>query len=114
MVVPCLEAASMLETDGYSVGVVNMRFIKPLDRDRIHEVLQRTKRLVTVEENVLAGGFGAAVQEYILDTGLTGVRVKRLGLPDQFIEHGKRSVLLQVLGLDSEGIARTLKEELQR
>lgn len=114
MVLPALEAATVLETAGYSIGVVNMRFIKPLDKERIGDILQQTKRIVTVEENVLPGGFGAAVLEYTQDAGLKDVKVLRLGLPDQFIDHGKRSVLLKVLGLDSAGITQAVKEDLER
>lgn len=114
MVVPSLEAAQMLEAEGYSIGVVNMRFIKPLDRERIDQICRQTKRIVTVEENVLTGGFGTAVLEQADEAGFLDVRIKRIGLPDRFIDHGSRSVLLQVLGLDSAGIARAVKGELLR
>ncbi|MFQ6091734.1 MAG: 1-deoxy-D-xylulose-5-phosphate synthase [bacterium] len=114
MVVPSLEAAQMLEAEGYSIGVVNMRFIKPLDRERIDQICRQTKRIVTVEENVLTGGFGTAVLEQADEAGFLDLRIKRIGLPDRFIDHGSRSVLLQVLGLDSAGIARAVKGELLR
>ena len=114
MVQPSLDAARGLEAEGFAVGVINMRFVKPLDTDGIREVLRQTKTIVTVEENVLTGGFGSAVEEYIMDAGLADIRIRRLGLPDQFIEHGKRSQLLKVLGLDAAGIAQAVKEELKR
>ena len=114
MVLPSLEAAHSLEAEGISVGVVNMRFIKPLDTERIGTVLQRTKLIITVEENTLSGGFGTAVLEYVQEAGFKDVKVVRLGLPDQFIDHGKRSILLEVFGLDAAGITRAVKEELKQ
>lgn len=114
MVHPSLEAAQILEKEGISAGVVNMRFIKPLDGRRLQEVCNRVERVVTVEENALAGGFGSAVLEYLQDEGVVGVRVVRLGLPDDFIEHGPRGVLLKEVGLDALGIAGAIKAEMER
>ena len=114
MVVPSLEAARMLAAEGYSIGVVNMRFVKPLDMACIENVCHKTKHIHTVEENVLTGGFGTAVLEYALEAGFSNVSIKRHGLPDQFIDHGSRSVLLHMLGMDPEGIAQAVRVELQR
>ena len=113
MVTPSVEAAEALEAENYSIGVVNMRFIKPLDRKCIDRVCKQTKRIVTVEENAIMGGFGTAVMEYLQEAGYTDVSIQRLGLPDHFIDHGKRSVLLHVLGLDSTGIIKTIREVCQ-
>ena len=110
---PSVEAAEALEAEGYSIGVVNMRFIKPLDRQCIDKVCEQTNRIITVEENALVGGFGTAVLEYVLEAGYSSVRIRRLGLPDRFIDHGQRSVLLQVLGLDCTGIAQAVREECE-
>ncbi len=101
---PALTAAVMLHEHGISAGVVNARFVKPLDRELILELAERTGKILTVEENVLAGGFGSAVLECIARAGLTGVSVKTLGIDDLFVEHGAQKVLRRKYGLDAEGI----------
>jgi 1-deoxy-D-xylulose-5-phosphate synthase len=102
-VYPALAAAAMLEEQGFSATVVNARFIKPLDEDLILTLAARHGRVLTVEENVLAGGFGSAVLELLVDHELS-VAVKRLGIPDTFVEHGSPAILRQKYGLDAEGI----------
>ncbi len=114
MVVPSLEAARTMNRDGFTVGVVNMRFVKPLDAACLERICRTTRRVITVEENTRQGGFGSAVMEHCLEAGFHDVRIRRLGLPDRFVEHGKRSLLLAILGLDQEGILRVLKEEVKR
>ena len=83
-----LEVAEELEEVGYSVGVVNMRFIKPMDGDLVRELAQKTGRIVTYEEGVLMGGASSGVLEIIADAGITA-QIRRIGIPDQFVEHGK-------------------------
>jgi 1-deoxy-D-xylulose-5-phosphate synthase len=102
---PALKAAELLNERGIAASVVNARFVKPLDRDLILAEASRTGALLTVEENALQGGFGSAVLELLEEERITNVRVKRLGIPDQFIEHGSQSQLRRDLGLDTEGIA---------
>ena len=101
---PALEAAEALGRKGISVGVVNARFVKPLDAELITSVAARTGRIVTVEENALQGGFGSAVLELLYDSGLQNVKIKRLGIPDRFIEHGSQTQLRKDVGIDAEGI----------
>lgn len=111
MVYPSLEASEILEAEGLSFGVVNARFVKPLDG----ELLLRTSELgpvVTVEEGSLSGGFGSAVLEHLEDSGLSSVRVLRLGIPDRFVEQGRREEVLRILGLDGRGIAESIMERL--
>ncbi len=103
----CLRAAERLRERGLDVGVVNARFVKPLDADVLQRALRECSFVVTVEEGCLAGGFGSAVLEAAIDAGWDARRLRRLGLPDRFIEHGGRGELLADLGLDAEGIART-------
>ncbi|MGD0765935.1 MAG: 1-deoxy-D-xylulose-5-phosphate synthase [Dehalococcoidia bacterium] len=103
-----LAAAETLSDLGIECAVVNARFVKPLDRELILELASRTQRLVTVEENVLAGGFGSAVLE-LLDEADLQVRVERLGLPDRFIEHGPQKLFRSMLDLDTEGIVRRIR-----
>ncbi|QWV98303.1 1-deoxy-D-xylulose-5-phosphate synthase [Geomonas nitrogeniifigens] len=104
-VYPALEAAALLKQKGIFASVVNARFVKPLDRELILSEAGRTGCVVTVEENALLGGFGSAVLEAVADAGLTGIRVKRIGIPDSFIEQGSQAQLRTDLGLDGAGIA---------
>jgi len=106
----CVQAAQMLEKDGLDVGVINARFIKPLDRDVILGAVRQLPWVVTVEEAALDCGFGSAVLEAAAGEWLDSSRVRRLGIPDRFIEHGERSELLDDLGLDAHGIARACRE----
>jgi len=100
---PCLEAATELKKEGYSVGVVNCRFVKPLD-PRLPEMASGTGRVLIVEENTLHGGFGSAVLESFSDQGLSNVIVKRLGIPDIFVEHGPQNLLRKRCGIDRKQI----------
>jgi 1-deoxy-D-xylulose-5-phosphate synthase len=103
----CLEAAERLHADGLEVGVINARFLKPLDREAIVAAVRDWPWVVTIEEAALAGGFGSAVLEAAADAGIDASRVVRLGLPDRYIEHGERDELLADLGLDAAGIVGT-------
>ena len=99
-----VRAAAMLAEYGISCGVVNPIFVKPLDVDLILDAAGSTRRMVTVEENVLAGGFGSAILEVLADTGMEGVSVHRIGMPDSFIEHGTAADQRRRLQLDAQGI----------
>ena len=105
MVEPCQRASQLLEVQGIQAGVVNARFIKPLDEQMIRGLSRDVGIIVTVEDNILAGGFGSAVLEYINEQNFNWVKVLRLGFPDEFIEHGKREKLLAKYKLTAEGIA---------
>jgi len=100
----CIEAASRLRAEGVDIGVINARFLKPLDTEAILRAVRECSFVVTVEEAALAGGFGSAVLEAAADAGLNTSHVRRLGIPDHFVEHGERDELLVDLGLDVEGI----------
>jgi len=110
MVAPAVEAAKRLEADGVRAAVVNARFCKPLDRTLILSLAARTGRIVTVEEHALMGGFGSAVLECLAEAGLANVRVKRLGVPDRFIEHAKPEEQLAQCGLTPAGIRQAALE----
>ena len=103
-----LEAAAQLDKEGLSLAVVDARFLAPLDRQLLVEEARRTGLVVTVEENVLAGGFGSAVLEMLAEEQLTP-RVLRLGLPDRFIEQGTQQELRALCGIDAAGIARQIR-----
>jgi 1-deoxy-D-xylulose-5-phosphate synthase len=109
MVQPALQAAAALALEGVELAVMNVRFVKPLDRDLILS-LAGTGFLVTLEENVLQGGFGTSVLELLEESGVAGVRVIRLGYPDRFIEQGEQGELRSLYGLDAPGIAQTIRE----
>ncbi|MCA9164683.1 MAG: 1-deoxy-D-xylulose-5-phosphate synthase, partial [Planctomycetales bacterium] len=106
----CLQAAQTLREEGLDVGVVNVRFIKPLDAEVMRRVLAESQFVVTVEEGQLMTGFGSALLEFANDEGLSATHVRRLGLPDRFVEHGERGELLAELKLDAAGIVRTCRE----
>jgi 1-deoxy-D-xylulose-5-phosphate synthase len=101
----CLEAARTLREERLDVGVINARFIKPLDTETILRAVRECSFVITVEEAALMTGFGSAVLEAASDAGLDTSRIRRLGIPDQFIEHAERGELLADLGLDAKGIA---------
>jgi len=111
-VYPAMDAAEALERAGIKASVVNARFIKPIDEEALGSILGKTKRVVTVEEGVMEGGFGSAILEFIEKEGIKGVHVKRIGLPSEFIEHGARGELLKKYNLTGEGIYNTIKTEL--
>ena len=103
MVHPSLQAAEKLFWQGINAAVINVRFIKPLDEETILTQASRCGRVITVEENVLAGGMGSAFLELLEENDLH-MPVKRLGIKDSFVEHGPRSQLLERWGLDQESI----------
>lgn len=111
MVAPSVEASDELEKDGISAGIVNCRFIKPLDEELL-QLASSTKRILVVEENIRHGGLGGAVLELFSDYGVYDVKIKRLGLPDKFVEHGPLPFLREKYGLDENGIIQVIKEIL--
>jgi 1-deoxy-D-xylulose-5-phosphate synthase len=113
-VYPAMEAAALLRARGIMAAVLNARFVKPLDRDLILAAARRTGCLVTVEENALHGGFGSAILELLEQEEITGIRVKRIGIPDRYIEQGSQAQLRKDLGLDAAGIAATVEEFLSQ
>lgn len=113
MVYPALDVAEILVAEGISLAVVNARFIKPLDRELILAMAAATGRLITIEENVLQGGFGTAVLELLEAEGLYDVPVTRLGYPDRYIEQGEQPELRTMYGLDPAGIAASIRTALQ-
>jgi len=101
---PAVKAAEKLAASGIEATVINARFAKPLDSGLLIDIANRIKRIVTVEENVLSGGFGNGVVDFLQKAGLDDVCITCVGLPDEFIEHGHQSVLRARYGLDEDGI----------
>ena len=110
----CLAAADRLAANGLNVGVVNARFVKPLDREVLARALDETGFLLSVEESALMGGFGSALLEEINAANLPMRPFRRLGIPDEFVEHGERSELLAELGLDVDGIVNACHQLADR
>ncbi len=110
---PAIEAASSLKDKGAEATVVNARFVKPLDAELLCSLATETKRLITVEENVLQGGFGSAVLELFEEKGVRAVQVKRLGIQDTFVEHGPQDYLRHKHGIDAQGILRAAESLLK-
>jgi 1-deoxy-D-xylulose-5-phosphate synthase len=110
----CVKAAALLRDQGLSVGVINARFCKPLDRDVILRAVEQSQAVVTVEEGTLEGGFGSAVLEVANAAGLDTRGIVRAGIPDRFIEHGERGELFESLGLDVSGLCSTMRRALGR
>jgi len=102
-----LEAADILEKEGLSAGVVNARFVKPLDKEFYKSIAAKTPLLVTLEENSIVGGFGGAVRE-ILDG--TNTVIRSIALPDSFVEHGAMRKLYEKVGLTPAQIASKVQE----
>ncbi len=111
-VYPALDAARELAREGIDVEVVNCRFVKPMDEVLLCDTALRLKRVVTVEENVLMGGFGSAVLELFEKKGLCDIKVKRLGVGDEFVQHATQAELRRLYGVDAEGIAKAVREFL--
>jgi 1-deoxy-D-xylulose-5-phosphate synthase len=103
-VYPALRAAEKLSDAGIRAAVINSRFLKPLDGTLLCDWAKKTGRVLTVEENVLQGGFGSAVLELFQERGLGSVHVRRLGIPDTFLEHGPQALLREKYGIDENGI----------
>lgn len=104
-----VEAALTLEKEGLNPAHYDMRFVKPLDEAMLHEVFTRFKKVITVEDGCLMGGFGSAVLEWMVDHGYSS-QVKRLGIPDRVVEHGEQIQLHAECGFDPEGIAKAVRE----
>lgn len=116
-----VKAVEMIENDaksasggsGISVAHYDMRFVKPLDENLLKEVAAKFKHVITVEDGVREGGFGSAVIEWMEDNG-QHLDIVRLGLPDHFVEHGTVAQLQSIVGIDAEGIRRTIEETLRK
>jgi 1-deoxy-D-xylulose-5-phosphate synthase len=113
MVATSVRAAELLAEQGVDATVVNARFVKPLDVDLIDEVLASEPVVITVEDNVVAGGFGSGVNEYLVSQGYVTSSVRNVGIPDRFIEHGSRDALLTEIGLTPEALAQTAASLLE-
>ena len=109
LVYTALDAAQNLASIGITCEVINCRFIKPMDTAYLDSIKSKFSKVITLEEGTATGGFGDGVASWLLENGFSGT-LKRLGLPDTFVEHGSRDQILTMLGLDANGIAKTIQE----
>jgi 1-deoxy-D-xylulose-5-phosphate synthase len=110
---PTQKAIEQIESSyNATVAHYDIRFLKPMDQDLLHEISRKFKQIITIEDGVIQGGFGSAVLEFMSDNNYS-VQVKRLGIPDSFIEHGTPDELYAMLGLDVDGITRSIDECLK-
>ena len=109
MVYPAQDAANELIKSGISCEVVNCRFIKPMDEQYLKSIPDKFDYVITLEEGVVTGGFGDGVAAWLLENRYKGI-LKRLGLPDTFVEHGSRDQILELHGLDKAGLKQTIKK----
>jgi 1-deoxy-D-xylulose-5-phosphate synthase len=107
------EAVRNLKADGITVEHYDMRFAAPLDTDVLHSVFKKFRHVVTVEDGVLKGGFGSAVLEFMNDNGYSSA-VRRLGIPDYFVEHGTQDELIHECGFDAAGIEKAIREMVKK
>ncbi len=109
-VYPALAAAEKMAGEKVSVEVINARFVKPIDSALILKIASSFKKIIIVEENILQGGFGSAVLEMLAEKSVSNVKIKRLGIPDEFVEHATQAQLRHKYGIDEEGIIRAIKQ----
>ena len=112
-VYPAIAAAAKLQAEGINARVINARFVKPLDEVLLCDTAKAIKRIITVEENVLMGGFGSAVLELFEEKGMHDIIVKRLGIKDKFVEHATQKELRRMCGIDEEGIMEAARSVME-
>jgi 1-deoxy-D-xylulose-5-phosphate synthase len=110
MVAPALEAAESLALQGVEATIVNARFVKPVDTELVIDLTTRIKRIITVEENTLSGGFGNYVNDVVRQADIGDVIIRNVGLPDVFVEHGGQDFIRSKYGLDARGIIKKVLE----
>ncbi len=111
---PAARAIAAIEEERHiSIAHYDMRFVKPLDEELLHQAGKKFRKIITVEDGIIAGGFGSAVAEFMSDHGYTA-RIKRLGIRDTFVEHGTQEELHHMLKLDAEGLKRSMEELLEQ
>jgi 1-deoxy-D-xylulose-5-phosphate synthase len=107
-----IEACAALAKKSIDAGHYDMRFVKPLDEEMLHEIFSRFKKIITIEDGCVEGGFGSAVLEFMADCHYSA-EVKRLGIPDQVIEHGEQLELQHACGFDGDGICKAAESMLE-
>ena len=109
MVEKAVEVANILERQGKSIEVVNVRFLKPLDKEGILNSIKKTRKVITIEDNILKGGLGSSIEELIIEEGIEDIDFKKFGYPDEFIKHGSVQDIELKYGLTAKQIANEIK-----
>ena len=109
MVKTAEEVRSLLKEQGYNCTLINARFVKPIDEENIREMSQEHKLLVTMEENVINGGYGEKVRTFVDNSGLDS-KVLNIAIPDEYVEHGNVDILKQEVGIDAVSIVKKVKK----
>ena len=107
-----VEVCDRLAKQNIDLGHYDMRFVKPLDEDMLHEIFSEYRKILTVEDGCIQGGFGSAIVEFMADHNYQA-DIKRLGIPDQVVEHGEQIELHKECGFDTDGIERAVVEMLE-
>ena len=112
MVTTAVEVANILKEKNISATVINSRFVKPLDQDSILDSIKKTKKLITIEDNIIKGGFGCNILEMLNRNNIDDVNIRMFGYPDEFILHGAVNQIEEIYGLDKNGIANAVLKEM--
>ena len=108
MVKKALSARDILIKDNINPTIVNARFLKPMDEDLLHDLFKNHSKVVTIEDNVISGGFGSRINKFIIDNNYN-VKIENIGIPDKFVEHGNVDELFETIGMSDEQIANRIK-----
>ncbi|MGB9600437.1 MAG: transketolase C-terminal domain-containing protein, partial [Myxococcota bacterium] len=109
MLYESIMAARLLEKENLSVTVFNSRFVKPLDKERIKRLSRFSDNIITIEENTVIGGLGSNVNQILIEDNLRNRNILNIGIPDRFIEHGPREIILNEIGLTYKKMAERIK-----
>ncbi len=112
MVERAKEVADILNKDNLSIEVINARFLKPLDKDTILKSIQKNKKVITIEDNLLSGGLGSSIKDLIIDKNMQDIKINTFGYPDEFIKHGKVNEIEKKYKLDANSICIFIKQEM--
>lgn len=110
MVERAVEASNILEKQGKQVEVINARFLKPIDKENIIKSITKTKKVVTIEDNIVKCGLGSEIENIIIEKGLKDIAFKKYGYPDEFVKHGSVGEIEKKYGLDAESLARDIEK----
>ncbi len=110
MVERAVEVSNILEKQGKQVEVINARFLKPIDKENIIKSITKTKKVVTIEDNIVKCGLGSEIENIIIEKGLKDIAFKKYGYPDEFVKHGSVGEIEKKYGLDAESLARDIEK----
>lgn len=109
MVKKSLNVREILLKDNINPTIVNARFLKPMDENLLHELLKSHSKVVTIEDNVVSGGFGSRINKFVIDNNYNNIKIENIGIPDKFVEHGNVDELFETIGMSDEQIAQRIK-----